>query len=511
MWTPTCAAAAGAERNRMATPSPFGHDLFMRHRLLGLAENPGLPADLIERLVETADADMACALAERSDLTATQVALLAEFDAVAVKLIYEERLKTVDADDVAKRPRVALALLDVGIGWEDWGWRLARGSDVGVVAELALWAPTALAAELAAHPHADVRRGVAGNKATPPAALAALLTGAALASGETLPPARTCQVCERETIPFVHSRDCDRPDCDLPPDAACDGSHQSTQHWIQCSALENPATPADAAARFADHPSAFLRGALAGRADLSVQVMSVLAEDSIPWVRSTLAHNQAITEDVIRKLATDNGHDVQRALAEHPGISLEILEHLAGATRIGSRLLPRIAAASPEEVEQLAASPNPVMRMLLAHRRDLPAAVRDALVEDRDAKVAKAVAPHPGLSDAQLRAMLARHGAQVMAKVAANPDAAAELLEELACRQPPVHKALREIAVHPRATATALLACLDDGRARRLAARHPALPPSTIVELLDDEDWQVVEAAAANPSLPRAAMTRLLS
>ncbi|GAA0930796.1 hypothetical protein [Nonomuraea longicatena] len=155
-------------------------------------------------------------------------------------------------------------------------------------------------------------------------------------------------------------------------------------------------------------------------------------------------------------------------------------------------------------------SANPSVRMLLAQRRDLPPEIRDVLAEDVDAKVVKSIAPHPGLSDVQLRAMVARHGSRVLARVAANPDATAKLLEELTQHRPPVQKVFREVARHRNATAAALAACLADRRARPLAACHGALPSTVIVGLLDDEDWQVVKAAAANPSLPRSVMSRLI-
>ncbi|MFJ9910809.1 hypothetical protein [Actinacidiphila glaucinigra] len=70
--------------------------------------------------------------------------------------------------------------------------------------------------------------------------------------------------------------------------------------------------------------------------------------------------------------------------------------------------------------------------------------------------------------------------------------------------------ACSEIARHPRATAVALVARLDDGRARPVAAGHPALAPAVIVELLADDDRQVACAATANPALPPAEMTRLV-
>lgn len=116
----------------------------------------------------------------------------------------------------------------------------------------------------------------------------------------------------------------------------------------------------------------------------------------------------------------------------------------------------------------------------------------------------KALAAHPGLTEAQLRAMVDRHGVRVVATVATNPDAPPTLLEYLVRHKPAVPKVFREVARHPRATASALLVCLADKRARPVAAGHPALPPPGIAELLADANWQVVEAAAANPSLPSA-------
>lgn len=333
---------------------------------------------------------------------------------------------------------------------------------------------------------------------------------AALLTGVGMPPARSCPVCDREAIPFVHDPNCPRPECALPPGASCDGSHESTVHGIQQMALRNPTTPPDAVVDFADHPSTLLRCELAARTDLPPHLYARLAEDPVPWIRAQLADNSAIDEGTIRAFAFDRGHDVQRRLAHHPRLPLDVLSHLAEATRIDSTLLPRIGSASTAEAQELAASPNPTLRMPIAQRRDLPTGLRDALARDPDAKVLESIAPHPGLSEAQLRAMVAMHGIRVIAKIAANPDATSSLPEDLVEHRPPVQKAFREIARHPNATAAALLACLTDRQARPWAAGHRTLPPAIIVELLDDEDWQVVQAAAANPSLPHAAMSRLV-
>ncbi|MDQ1037017.1 hypothetical protein QFZ75_003433 [Streptomyces sp. V3I8] len=507
----------------------------MHHLLCGLAANPALPPELVDRLISVADDDIALHLAYRPDLGRAQAVALAErVEDSAVLLAYEGRLSAADVDPRI-RPDAALALLDAGAGRPEWarllaadpvrerreklaacpGLRpdvvetLATDTDVRVVAELALWATPDLAARLAAHPHVAVRRAAACNEATPPAVLAALVTGAGL------PAARHCLVCDRKEPPFVHGPECPEPDCDLLPGASCDGSHESAVRDVREAALRNPATPVEAVAGFVDHPAALVRWALATRQDLPGWAYARLASDPTPGVRADVAGNPGIDEALIRAMADDHDPAVRRGLAHHPRVPLDVLIRLARTTKLGVTLLPRVAACSSAEVEELAVSPDPAARMLVAHRRDLPAGTRDRLADDPDAKVVKALAPHPGLSEAQLRVMLDRHGVRVLAKVATNPDATPALLVDLVRHEPPVHKAFREVARHHAAPAAALLACLTDSRAddgvRPVAAGHPALPPRVVVELLADPDPQVVEAAAANPSLPPAVMSDALS
>jgi hypothetical protein len=349
---------------------------------------------------------------------------------------------------------------------------------------------------------------VAANEATPPAVLEMLLTG------DGPPPARHCLVCDRERTPAApgrpHPHPHPHPTHDLPPGAFCTGSHESTVHDMWRRALSNPATPARAAAGFAGHSSALLRWSLAGRSDLPPEVWGRLADDPLPGIRGDLAENPAVDATHLRALATDVSPDVRRSLAHNPRVPLDLLASLAGTATIGATLLPRIAAATPAEVESLAKSPDPAVRMLLAARRDLPPGTRDALAADTDAKVLKSIAPHPGLSEARLRDMIDRHGVRVLARVATNPDASRSLLEHVTRHDPPVPKAFREVARHRNATAPALLACLTDRQARPIAAAHPSLPVPVVVELLGDAEGRVAEAAAANPSLPPAMMLKLV-
>ncbi|GLY20116.1 hypothetical protein Kisp01_71300 [Kineosporia sp. NBRC 101677] len=494
----------------------------MNHVLSGLAANASLPPELLDRLIAVADTETATHLVHRADLSHAQaIALASRAEEIAVSLAHAGMITAEDVDP-AKQPYVALALLAEGVGRSEWAQAFARApdvkhrvelaacpglspdvvevlasdADVRVVAELALWTTSQTAARLAVHSHAEVRRAVAANEATPPAVLAALLTEAGMA------PAQRCLVCDREETPFVHDPECPRLDCDLLPGDSCDGSHESTREQTHQLAIENPGTPDQALADFADHPSLYLRCLLAGRPNLPAAICARLVVDPHPEVRACLAEKRAMDGELIHALAFDREHEVRRRLAHNPVVPLDVLTHLASATRLSSTLLPRIASASPAELEELAASSIPAVRTLVAHRRDLPPALRDTLATDPDAKVLKSIAPHPGLSERLLRSMVDRHGVRVAAKVATNPDATPALLEDLARHRPVVQKAFREIARHRNASVPALLACLADPQARPIAASHAALPPPIIQELLTDPDERVAEAAAANPSLP---------
>lgn len=443
----------------------------MIHLLPALAANPSLPSHLVDHLISRADArpdpagrlpddrveELAESLADRADLSPAQVrALAAHHEHTAVQLAYGGKLRAADVDPSGS-PYAALALLDEGRGLAQWTrllatvpdphlrWKLAScpglppdvtdalsaDPDVEVVAELALWTTSGIAAaRLALHPDRRVRRAT----------------------------------------------------------------------------VANPATPAEAVVALAEESELSLNWLLAERTDLPQALYARLAADPLPGVRAALARNAGIGEDLIRVLAHDPDHDVRRSLAHHPRVPLDVLTQVAGETGIGPTLLPRIASATPDELAELTASAHAAVRMLVAERRDLPPELRDALATDQDAAVVRAVAPHPGLSEERLRAMVAQHGVRVLARAAANPDAPGGLLADLARHEPPVRKALSAIAVHPNATAEALLPCLADPKAARHAAAHPALAPSVLLGLLTGADEEVARAAATNPALSRAVM-----
>jgi hypothetical protein len=417
--------------------------------LHGLAQNPALPPDLVDRLIATGEPDVLHTLAGRSDLTATQRHALGE-----------------------------------------------RG--------VQLPEPGPIDESLARHPHVAMRRELAGDSSTPPHLLEALATEDGI---------RGIEQCDGYECPgAVDPAKPHRPGVGIGTSTieCCDGTHREAIAGLHYSLTANPTTPAHAVAAFVNHPSRFLRRELAARTDQPQAVYSSLAADPDANVRAALAANPAIGAAIVDLLAADPDVDVRAALATNPAIGAAIADLLAADSDAGVRhclLVSQIATASVEALDSLARSPDATVRMLVAERVDLPRHLVDLLATDPDAKVLKTLAPNPALTERQLRAMLAAHGARVAGFIAANPACSPQLLEDL----PPVRKALRAIATHPNATPTALLRCLDDPKARADAAGHASLPADVIVALLDHPDGLVADAAAANPRLPLSVMAALVA
>ncbi|REH36314.1 hypothetical protein BCF44_116183 [Kutzneria buriramensis] len=273
----------------------------------------------------------------------------------------------------------------------------------------------------------------------------------------------------------------------------------------------NPATPPDVTARLVGHPVDFVRWQLVDRTDLPEWVYARLATDAMPGIRWDIAANPATPAAVLRRMvAADTSREMRRSLARNPSIPLDLLVDIAGTTRIGPTLLPRIANATVDELRGLATPRIMQVRMLVAEREDLADDLITLLVADRDPGVGKSIVTNPVLTAEQMWDLVTRHGPRLYPRAARNPNCPPDLMRHITRNAQTVRKAYRVIAKHPRAAADALLLCLQDKEARRHAARHPNLPPHTIVELVADPNPDVAEAAAANPSLPPAIMAELL-
>ncbi|MDH6131362.1 hypothetical protein P3T37_000731 [Kitasatospora sp. MAA4] len=465
--------------------------------LSGLAENPNLPQHLLDHFTAVADEDLCQDLARRADLTVRQARNLA---ARCVPWTLRELiaggalpLQDIPQDDpwlrvaAAGRPDVPAAWIhdlardaDASIRVElvEIGGRfgdlhdplqllhlLADDAHIGVVCAVAEHAalPANLARRLAARPDLRIRDALARNAATPPDVLAAL------SADGGRPPVERCGRCE-----------------DLPEGCA---DHEAGVHVVRAATLQNPSTPPAGLERFLDSPDAWVRAALARRPDLPDAVYRHLAADPDSRVRRDAAANPAVGEALIRALAADPDRSVRNAVAANLALPMSLLKQLAPAVRMGGEPWPRIAAASPEELRDLARSTTAQLRALVAAHPDLPADLVAALAADPDPAVARRLAPHPGLTPAQLHALAEHHGPPLHPALAVNPRCPPALLHTMATT-----------ATGTAPTHDTLLA----------VARHPSAPPQTLLRCLDTPHERVRSAAAANPALPVAAMARLL-
>ncbi|GGM96179.1 hypothetical protein GCM10011609_37310 [Lentzea pudingi] len=445
--------------------------------LEGLASNPALPGFLLDRLVTSAE--LATVLADRNDLAPHHVrALLAHGDSSAVHTLLEKKLVHPDDVPIANEsvalvltghadsdPALARALAfhpdpSIRAKLPEWACSLpkdviallARDPSPSVVAELVLFheLPLPLASTVSRHPDPGVRRALASSPHTPASVLASL-----------------------------------------------------DQGELARELADNPATPAAVAADLLPHHAS--RYFLAGRTDLPSSVYEQLASELEPGILSQLAANPAVPVPVLRQLSGTRA--LRPAVLRNPSIPLDLLTDLAPAARIGPDPVPRIASASAVELRELAASPVAQVRLMVALRADLPAELFARLVTDADHGVAAAAAPRA--TAAQLWELVSRHGVPVFAAVARSPLCPPELLHHMALRAGSEGEVCRAVAGHAAVRGETLVLCLEDARARHLAAAHPHLPVGTILELLGIEF--TAGAAAANPSLPLRVMEELVS
>lgn len=437
----------------------------MRYRsaqLRGLAHNPALPPDLLDRFVAEADGKLVLSLVQRDDLTAEHL-----------------RVLVTRAGESATAVLLARGLIDpAAVPTEDPWMGLMVAEQPGADPELVR--------ALARHPEPLVRAALAERVSRLPSDVVDLLAHDQ-AFSVVLAVARWQPIS---------------------PELAEELRRQADDD-IDHALVNNPSTPPGVLVGLVDHPSDLLRWQLASRPDLPHRVYERLAKDHIPGVRYEVAANAATAESLLRELAAaEPDRETRRQLAHNPVIPLDLLVSLAATTRIGPTLVARVDTATDAELRTLAASTTKQVRMLVAERPGLPIDLVHLLAADAETNVVKSIAPNLAITGERLRELVAKHGPRLYPRAARNPNCPPDLLHDMARDGELGTRAHVTIADHPNANADTLLLCLRDPVARRHAATHPNLPPDKIVELLDDPE--VAEAAAANPSLPVRVMAELV-
>ncbi|MFE6183928.1 hypothetical protein ACFQ6U_05765 [Streptomyces sp. NPDC056465] len=486
----------------------------MHDVLLGLAENPALPAKVFARLMANGDEDVLFTLARRDELTRPQVRDLVAVGnpsltgfMVRVGLVPWPEIPTEQpgrlldavlggvapaavwravATDPNPETRQEVAYADDAPA--DVITSLAGDLDLPVVAAVAANPnlPPELLPRLARHPSTVVRQAVAENENASPSLLAALL-----ADGGAPAPTR-CGACHRR-------------------EAAC-ADHAPGVRRVRLAAAGHPAVPSAGLAAFLDAPENTVT-TFAARTDLPVDFLHRLATHPCDDVRAVIAANPAVPETLLRTLAADHVPEVRRSIVENPSVPLDLLTALVAHERMPGGPVPRVESATEPELRTLASSRVAQARALVADRTQLPRVLAEQLATDPDIAVAQRIAARSELAPERLAEIVERHGPPVFAAVARHPRCPSALLQGMAAHPAATRRVLQEIASHPAAWPETLLLCLasEDLDTRRRVAVHPALALPVLESLIDGPDGLLAQDAAANPALPERVMERLVT
>jgi 3-methyladenine DNA glycosylase AlkC len=250
------------------------------------------------------------------------------------------------------------------------------------------------------------------------------------------------------------------------------------QHWmIRCLIADKISTPVQFLEQLARDEDSRVRESVARNPNTPVQFLEQLAQDQNSCVRACVAQNSKISVKFLEQLAKDLHRDVRLNVAQNPNAPLKLLEQLVQDTDYCVRKL-------------VAKNPNAPLKLL------------EHLVQDKDYSVRKLVAQNPNAPVKLLQQLAKDRDSDVRDFVAANPNTPVKLLELLARDK---NKFLRGyVAKNPSAPLRLLeqLAQDKEGYVRQRVASNPKTSVKLLEQLAQDQDSHVRGCVAHNPNIP---------
>jgi hypothetical protein len=280
----------------------------------------------------------------------------------------------------------------------------------------------------------------------------------------------------------------------------CPHAHVSK---VRANAAANESTPLEAVLPWCAAPDPELALILAHRRDLPADVYERFAESGSREVRSGVASNPAAPADLLRRLYDSGDARDRSAVLSNGRTPLDVLvrnSRAGGAQCTGFH--------STEALRPLAEDPDPLVRLVAADGYVLNGAPADALVADEDDRVAHHAMLRWGMSEAGIRAFVARHG--IVPLVVAKRNCPPDLLLAAALDPASPPAVLDETAANPHSPVAALEACHRRPHTAQALAFNPSTPPAILRDLADHEDPVVLELLASNTSLPAEAALRIV-
>jgi hypothetical protein len=410
----------------------------------GLAENPALPKDILDKLVAMADRQLAWHLTNREDLAPAQLRELTAADPwLMIALADRPNPDPAWARELAVCPdatvREELTARAANLP-ADVIELLANDLSPDVVTRIATRHPlTPELAEMLARDADEVRWGaLARNRTFPVESLRPILDKEkltmwirwGLASRQDLPQEIYALLAGEDNIPGIR--------CDIAGNPAVDTPvlrtlASSGDRMVNQAMVHNPVLPLDllveivAAVRtgptllrrianateaelrkLAASSTARLRMLVAERPDLPADVVRALVADPDPLVAKSIVKNPMLTADDIWFLLRAHGDRVHPLAARNPNCTMEILEYLAQSGHPAQKVYREIAkhpnaSAAALAVCLLREGPP---RLSAARHPNLRAAKVVELLADSDPDVVAAAAANPSLPLAVMRSLV---------------------------------------------------------------------------------------------------------
>ena len=530
---------------------PYGQTL--------VARLPGVPVEILDRLIEHDDWTVREAAAASPSLSAPHCVILATDSdrdvraAVAANDVCPaalvEALRT-DPDDKVRKAAASNAgkgnddAVDLGVTLRRLGDRantlLARlaftdGNELARLAAASDWrvrqavasnpmTPTAVLEGLSLDPDADVREATIRNTSVTEVVLRRLPTDdsaavrAALAT-TTHDVALLSQLAHDDSVTVVRAvalNGSSTPDILAVAVAHCDDADvraavlagRGANPTIRAAVLTRVDDPDDAAAI-----DALLSGTLAADA---AQVSPLITR--YPWVLSVALETAPACPALLDALAIDTDWRRRQMAAARPDTSRDALLRLATDPDFDVRMAVARNRSTPlEEIVRLASDDHSGVRAAVAEHQELDATIVVRLAADQDVSVRVVALRHPScppdagrteralergepLSSGELGALAAGHD-ELRLLVARHPDATGSVLRQLAAD---TNWRVREAAAAaPNTPIDALesLAADPDRDVRRALLSHPRVAVLGLERFVTDADASVRRAALRHPAL----------
>ena len=279
---------------------------------------------------------------------------------------------------------------------------------------------------------------------------------------------------------------------------------------VRNAVAQNDSADSSVLALLAEDKEMSVRKTVAANVNTPNQVLKALSRDACPSVRLAVAANTSTSADIILQLADDEFGSVSLAAQSNPTFPVDKLAEFA----LNGNANDRLAAASnpstpPSLLAALVQGPEPELQICIsvAENPSAPPEALSILAESDDEDVLIAVAENPSLTLETIKVLYRRLAEDedldwIKEELAENEQTPPEILDEIADGEYPY----RLILVGGNRSAwpeTLRRIALEDEDAASAVAENPSAPQDLLVELSTRKNPDYIYELASNPSTPK--------